>query len=93
MSLPQTAWVKLNCLQTSIGQFHFSMHKCGLPPSPKCECCATEQTADHILIQYISIYVINIYHISGIQYISIYVIYMSYTVYMSYIGHYMEDEI
>ena len=30
--LPQAAWVKLNCLQTGVGQFHSSMHKWGLAP-------------------------------------------------------------
>ena len=27
MSLPRTGWVKLNCLQTSVEQFHSSIHK------------------------------------------------------------------
>ena len=49
MSLPRTAWVKLNRLQTSVGQFYSSMHKWGLTPSPNCECGASEQTADHVL--------------------------------------------
>ena len=49
MGLPQAAWVKLNCLQTGVGQFHSSMHKSGLAPSPNCECGTSEQTADHIL--------------------------------------------
>ena len=49
-SLPRTAWVKLNCLRTGVGQFHSSMHKWGLAPSPNCECGAAEQTADHVLI-------------------------------------------
>ena len=30
-------------------QFHSSMHKWGLSPSPNCECGASEQTANHIL--------------------------------------------
>ena len=49
MGLPQAAWVKLNRLQTGVGQFHSSMHKWGLAPSPNCECDASEQTADHVL--------------------------------------------
>ena len=49
MSLPRAAWVKLNRLRTGVGQFHSSMHKWGLVPSPNCECGASEQTADHVL--------------------------------------------
>ena len=49
MGLPQAAWVKLNCLQTGVGQFHLSMHKWGLTPSLNCKCGASEQTADHVL--------------------------------------------
>ena len=49
MGLPQAAWVKLNCLQTGVGQFHSSMHKWGLSPSPNCECGASEQTTNHVL--------------------------------------------
>ena len=49
MGLPQAAWVKLNCLQTGVGQFHLSVHKSGLAPSPNCECGTSEQTADHVL--------------------------------------------
>ena len=49
MGLPQAACVKLNRLRTGVGQFHSSMHKWGLAPSPNCECAASEQTADHVL--------------------------------------------
>ena len=49
MGLPHAAWVKLNCLRTSVGRFHSSIHKWGLAPSPNCECGASEQTADHVL--------------------------------------------
>ena len=49
MGLLRAAWVKLIRLWTSVGQFHLSMHKCGLAPSPNCECGASEQTADHVL--------------------------------------------
>ena len=47
--LPRAAWVKLNRLRTGVGQFHSSMHKWGLAPSPNCECGASEQTAYHVL--------------------------------------------
>ena len=49
MGLPRAAWVKLNRLRTGVRQFHSSMHKWGLAPSPNCECGASEQTADHVL--------------------------------------------
>ena len=49
LGLPRAAWVKLNRLRTGVGQFHSSMHKWGLAPSPNCECGASEQTADHVL--------------------------------------------
>ena len=50
MSLPRTAWVKLNRLPTCVGRFHSSMHEWGLAPSPNCECGTAEQTTDHVLI-------------------------------------------
>ena len=49
MGLPRAAWVKLNRLGTGVWQFHSSLHKWGLAPSPNCECGASEQTADHVL--------------------------------------------
>ena len=50
MSLTRTAWVKLNRLRTGVGRFGTSMHKSGLATSAKCECGASEQTADHIIL-------------------------------------------
>ena len=50
MSLTRTAWVKLNRLRTGVGRFDSSMHKWGLAPSANCECGASEQTADHIIL-------------------------------------------
>ena len=49
MGLPRAAWVKLNHLQTGVGQFHSSMHKWGLAPSPNCECGTSQQTTDYVL--------------------------------------------
>ena len=49
MCLTRVAWIKLNRLQTGNEQFHLSMHKWDLAPSPNCECGASEQTADHVL--------------------------------------------
>ena len=49
MGLPQVAWIKLNCLQIGVGQFHLSMQKWGLTPLLNCKCDAFEQTADHVL--------------------------------------------
>ena len=49
LGLPQAPWVKLNRLQTGVEQFHSSMHKWGLAPSPNCGCGTSEQTADHLL--------------------------------------------
>ena len=50
MSLHQSACLKLNRLQTGVKQFHSSMHKWGLTPSPNCKCGASEHTSDHGLI-------------------------------------------
>ena len=49
MGLPRAAWVKPNRLRTGVRQFHSSMYKWGLSPSPNCECGAFEQTADHVI--------------------------------------------
>ena len=50
MGLSRAARVKLNRLRTGVRQFHSSMHKWGLAPSPNYECGTAEQTADHVLI-------------------------------------------
>ena len=49
ISLPQTAGTKLNRLRTGVGQFHLSMHKWGLAPSPNCKCGTIEQNTHHVL--------------------------------------------
>ena len=38
------------CGLASVGRFHSSMHKWDLAPSANCECGASEQTADQVLI-------------------------------------------
>ena len=50
MNLTRTVWVKLIRPRTGVGRFGSSMHKRGLAPSAKCECGASEQTADHIIL-------------------------------------------
>ena len=50
MSLTRTAGVKLNCLRTGVGRFGSSMHEWGFACSVKCECGASEKTADHIIL-------------------------------------------
>ena len=50
LSLPQTAWVKLNCLRIGVLQFHLSMHKWGLTLSSNRKFGASEQTADHVVL-------------------------------------------
>ena len=50
MSLTRIAWVKLNCLRTGVGRFGSSMHSWGFALLAKCECGASEQTADHIIL-------------------------------------------
>ena len=50
MSLTRTAWVKLNRPRAVVERFSLSMYKWGLASSAKCECGASEQTADHIIL-------------------------------------------
>ena len=50
MSLTSTAWVKLNRLRTGLGCFGLSMHKWGLASSAKCECGASKQTEECIIL-------------------------------------------
>ena len=51
MSWTRTAWVKLNRLLTGVERFGSSMHKWSLASSAKCECDASEQTADQIILK------------------------------------------
>ena len=50
LSFPQAVWVRLDCQQTGVGQFHLYMHKWGLAPSPNCKNSIPEQIADNVLI-------------------------------------------
>ena len=50
MSLTRTAWVKLNRLRNGVGRFGLSKHEWGLASSAKCECGASEQTADYTIL-------------------------------------------
>ena len=50
MSLPQTAWVSPNHLQTGVEEFYLSMHNQGRIPSLNSKCSAPEQTTDHNLL-------------------------------------------
>ena len=52
MNLPQTAWVKLNRLQTGVGRFHSFISKWVSAPSPNCECGTLAKTAEHVLITF-----------------------------------------
>ena len=52
MGLPRAAWVKLNRLRTGVGRFRSPMHKCGLAPSPNCECGASEHPCCALCIGY-----------------------------------------
>ena len=49
-SLTRTGWVKLNRPRTGVGRFGLSMHKLDLAFSAKCECGASEQIADYIIL-------------------------------------------
>ena len=52
MSLTRTTWAKLKRLRVGVGRFDSSMHKWRLASSAKCECGASGQTADHIILTY-----------------------------------------
>ena len=50
MSLTRTTWVKLSRLHIDLGHFDWSMHKWGVASSANCECGASEQTADDLIL-------------------------------------------
>jgi len=52
MTLPRTAWVKLNRLRTGVGRFRSCLYKWGMVSSAACECGAEEQTVDHVVLQF-----------------------------------------
>jgi len=51
MTLPRTAWVRLNRLRTSVGRFRSCLYKWSMSSSAACECGAEEQTVDHVVLQ------------------------------------------
>jgi len=51
MTLPRTAWVRLNRLCTGVGRFRSCLYKWVLVSSAACECFAEEQTVDHVVFQ------------------------------------------
>ena len=44
------AWVRLNCLHTSVGRFRSSMYKWGLAPTSICKSGKLDQTAIHVIL-------------------------------------------
>ena len=52
ISLTRAARVKLNRLRIGVGRFGSSMHKWGLASLAKCECGASEETADYIILTF-----------------------------------------
>jgi len=51
MTLPRTAWVRLNRLRTGVGRFRSCLYKWNMASSAVCECGAEEQTVDHVVLQ------------------------------------------
>jgi len=50
MTLPRTAWVRLNRLRTGVGSFRSCLYKWRMASPEACE-CGTEETADHVVLQ------------------------------------------
>jgi len=51
MTLPRTAWVRINRLRTGVGRFRSCLYEWGMASSAACECGAEEQTVDHVVFQ------------------------------------------
>jgi len=49
MTLPKTAWVRLNRLRTNVGRFRSCLCRWGMVSSATFECSEEEQTVDHVL--------------------------------------------
>jgi len=49
MTLPRTAWVRLNRFRTGVGRFRSCLYNWGMASSAACKCGAEEQTVDHVL--------------------------------------------
>jgi len=50
MTIPRRAWALLHLLHTSVGRFLSCLYKWGMASSAACECCAEEQTLDHVVL-------------------------------------------
>ena len=66
MSLPRAAWVRLNRLRSGVGRFGSFIYKWGLAPFSNCECGATEQTADHIISQCPTNFLLKIFYFTKV---------------------------
>ena len=51
MTLPRTAWVRLNRIRTVVGHFRSCWYKWSMSSSATCECGAEDQTVDHVFLQ------------------------------------------
>jgi len=52
MTLPRTAWVRINRLRTGVGRFRSCLYKWVMAPSAPCDYGAEEQTVDHVVLQF-----------------------------------------
>jgi len=52
MTFPGRAWVRPNCVRTSVRRFQSCLYKWGMVSSVACECDAEEQTIDNVVLQY-----------------------------------------
>ena len=50
ITLPRTAWVRLNRLSTGVRRFCSCLYKWSMASSAACDCGAEEQTVDHVVL-------------------------------------------